>query len=50
MANLTDTTKYLDLAGLTAYDLLIKKYSDDNDAALDAKIDSAIGEGGNVAT
>lgn len=50
MANLTDTTKYLDLAGLTAYDLLIKKYSDDNDAILDAKIDSAIGEGGNVAT
>lgn len=50
MANLTDTTKYLDLTGLTAYDLLIKKYSDDNDAILDAKIDSAIGEGGNVAT
>lgn len=50
MANLTDTTKYLDLTGLTAYDLLIKKYSDDNDAVLDAKIDSAIGEGGNVAT
>lgn len=50
MANLTDTTKYLDLTGLTAYDLLIKKYSDDNDAVLDAKIDSVIGEGGNVAT
>lgn len=49
MANINDTTKYLDLTGLTAYDILIKKYSDDNDAVLDAKIDAAIGEGGNVA-
>lgn len=50
MANLNETVKYLDLTGLQAYDALIKKYSDDNDAILDAKIDEAIGDGGSVAT
>lgn len=49
MASLNDTVKYLDLVGLAAYDALIKKYSDDNDAILDAKIDAAIGNGGSVA-
>lgn len=50
MASLNETVKYLDLIGLASYDALIKKYSDDNDAILDAKIDNAIGEGGNVST
>lgn len=50
MANLTDTTKYLDLTGLGQYDALIKKYSDDNDASILAQLQSAIGEGGDVAT
>jgi hypothetical protein len=34
MANLNDTVKYLDLTGLSRYDALIKKYSDDNDASI----------------
>ena len=50
MANLNDTVKYLDLTGLTQYDTLIKKYSDDADAAIVAQLEAAIGEGGNVAT
>ena len=50
MATLNDTIKYLNLSGLTAYDILIKKYSDDNDAILDAKIDAAIGNGGSITT
>lgn len=50
MANLNENVKYLDLTGLASYDALIKKYSDDNDAIIDAKLDAAIGEGGNVAT
>ena len=50
MANLTDTTKYLDLTGLGQYDALIKKYSDDNDASILAQLQAAIGEGGDVAT
>lgn len=50
MANLNDTIKYLDLVGLGQYDALIKKYSDDNDASILAQLESAIGEGGNVAT
>ena len=50
MANLNDTIKYLDLVGLGQYDALIKKYSDDNDASIREALESAIGEGGNVAT
>lgn len=50
MANLNDTVKYLDLTGLGQYDALIKKYSDDNDATIMAALETAIGEGGDVAT
>lgn len=50
MASLNETIKYLDLTGLVQYDALIKKYSDDNDAVIMEALETAIGEGGDVAT
>jgi len=40
--------KYLDLNGLAQYDSRIKAFSNAGDAAINARIDSLIGEDGTV--
>lgn len=49
MANLNGTNQYLDFAGLGIYDGLIKQYINTGDAAIRQELQTAIGEGGNVA-